>query len=235
MVLETGNYEQEHIAGDTMIHHMPIFPLNTVIFPRMPVALHIFEERYRAMVRDMEEGDHRFCVALIQEGVEIGGGAVPHEVACLVEIIHLEPLPDGRYNLLALGAERVKITHLDRLSKPYMVGSVEEWPEQQGAVEADLIGKASRLFNEYANYLMTLSGEKLDNFTLPEEAATLSYILATALQVGLDDRQRLLETPGAAARIRAEVAMMQSELPLLRALATGPRPPESNFGPFSQN
>lgn len=218
-----------------MIQHVPIFPLNSVIFPRMPIALHIFEERYRAPSPDMEKGNHRFCVALIQEGFEVGGGAVPHEVACMVDIIHLEHLPDGRYNLLALGAERVKITHLDRVSKPYIVGSVEEWLEEESSVEASLVAKATRLFKEYANHLMTLSGERLDNFTLPEEAVTLSYILAIALQVGLNERQRLLETPGTAARIKAEVEMMQSEIPLLRALATGPRPPDSNYGPFSQN
>ncbi len=214
---------------------VPIFPLNTVLFPHMPVALHIFEERYRQMVRDIQSSGHRFCVALIQDGAEVGGEAVPHDVACLVEVVHLEPLPDGRYNLLAVGMERVKISGLDHRSRPYLVGALQPWPEEESLTDQPLVDKASRLFMEYAGHLMALSGEQLDDFTLPQEADMLSYVLATALQVGLEERQNLLEMPSAATRLKAEVDMMQLELPLLRSLVTGPKPQDGDYGPFSRN
>src|SRR5438132_10391791 len=92
-----------------ILYKVPVFPLNTVLFPSMPLPLHIFEERYRAMVQDIKHGDKRFCVALIKEGEEVGSDAAPCQVACLAEVVHLQALADGRYFLLAVGVERVRI------------------------------------------------------------------------------------------------------------------------------
>src|SRR5436190_11848082 len=58
-----------------ILYNVPVFPLNTVLFPGMPIHLHVFEERYRVMVQDIQHGDKRFCVALISEGQEVGGQA----------------------------------------------------------------------------------------------------------------------------------------------------------------
>jgi hypothetical protein len=212
---------------------MPVFPLNTVVFPRMPLPLHIFEERYRQMVRDLRDGDGRFCVSLIKEGVEVGGEATPHDVGCVVELAHTRELPDGRFYLVTLGVERVRITSLDRESKPYLLGTVEAWPEEQAEVAA-LLHKAVHLFIEYARYRMTLSGETMNDVTLPEEADVLSYVLATAIEMDAGERQRLLETPGTVARLEAEVALLQAEVLILHALASTPQPSGAQ-GPFSRN
>jgi hypothetical protein len=213
---------------------MPVFPLNTVVFPRMPLPLHIFEERYRQMVRDLRDGDGRFCVSLIREGVEVGGEATPHDVGCVVELAHTRQLPDGRFYLVALGVERVRITSVDRSSKPYLLGTVEAWPEEQAEIAAPLLHKASHLFIEYARYRMALSGETMNDVTLPEEADVLSYVLATAIEMEASERQRLLEMPDTATRLGAEVALLQVELPILRALAATPQPSGAK-GPFSRN
>jgi Lon protease-like protein len=222
------------MASEPGTRVMPVFPLNSVVFPRMPLPLHIFEERYRQMVRDLQDADGRFCVALIKEGVEVGGEATPHNVGCVVEVAHTRQLPDGRYYLVTLGVERVRIVSLDRSSKPYLLGSVEAWPEEQTPVAVPLLETASRLFTEYARHRMALSGETLDDFTLPQEADVLSYVLAMAIEVDAEERQRLLETPDIAARIRAEVDLLQSELPIIRAIAAASHP-SANQGPFSQN
>ncbi|MDQ3707221.1 MAG: LON peptidase substrate-binding domain-containing protein [Chloroflexota bacterium] len=222
------------MAGGPISKVMPVFPLNTVVFPRMPLPLHIFEERYRQMVRDLRDGDGRFCVALIKEGVEVGGEATPHDIGCVVELADTRELPDGRFYLVALGVERVRITALDRESKPYLLGMVEAWPEAQAEVAAPLLDRASKLFIEYARYRMALMGETLDNVTLPEEPDVLSYVLATAIELGAGERQRLLETPDTAARLDAEVALLQTEIPILRALTSTPQP-SGVQGPFSRN
>ncbi|HEY0068881.1 MAG TPA: LON peptidase substrate-binding domain-containing protein [Chloroflexia bacterium] len=222
------------MSGEPISRVMPVFPLNTVVFPRMPLPLHIFEARYRQMVKDVQGGDGRFCVALIRDGVEVGGEAVPHNVGCVVELAHTRRLPDGRFYLVTLGVERVRIVSLDRETRPYLLGTVEPWPEEQAPLSAPLLDRASRLFTEYAQHRMSLSGEKLDDFTLPDEADVLSYVLATAIEVGARERQRLLETPDTASRIKAEVDLLQTELPILRAIASAPQ--SSTFqGPFSQN
>jgi hypothetical protein len=222
------------MASEPTTRVMPVFPLNSVVFPRMPLPLHIFEERYRQMVRDLQEVGGRFCVSLIREGVEVGGEAKPHNVGCVVEVAHTRQLPDGRFYLVTVGVERVRIVSLDRESKPYLLGSVEAWPEQQSPVAAPLLDAASRLFSEYARHRMALSGEKLDDFTLPEEADVLSYVLAMAIEVDAHERQRLLETPDTASRIRAEVDLLQTELPIIRAIAAASHPSPTQ-GPFSRN
>ena len=98
------------MPGETTVSNIPIFPLNAVLFPKMPLSLRIFEERYKAMIRDLPISGNRFCVALIQDGVEVGGPAEPHEVACLAEVQEIQPLPNGMFLLEAIGVERVRIT-----------------------------------------------------------------------------------------------------------------------------
>ena len=214
---------------------VPLFPLSTALFPRMPLPLHIFEERYKELIKDLGLWDNRFCVALIREGTEVGEHADPYLVGCLAEIVNLRPLADGKYNLVALGVERVRILSIDSASRPYMVGEVELWPDEGSQADAPLVARASRLFMEYASYLMDLSGDRLGEFTLPAEPDTLSYVLATALQIASPERQRLLELPDCAQRLRAEVGIMQSEVPVLHALVKSPRPPVIGDGKFSAN
>ena len=103
---------------------IPIFPLQTVLFPGMLLPLHIFEERYRQMVRDCMDGDDTFGVTLIRSGSEVGAPAVPHEIGTLARIVRLDPLEDGRFFLVALGEERFRIREL-RTERPYLQASVE--------------------------------------------------------------------------------------------------------------
>lgn len=223
------------MSRQSAIYNLPVFPLNTVLFPFMPVALHIFEERYKAMIADIREADRRFCVALIHEGEEVGGSADPYPVACLADIVHLRELPHGGFYLVAVGVERVRIITTDPVSKPYLLGSIELWPDESAPVETSLLSRASRLFMKYAGYILELSGEKMDNVPLPTEPDALSYVLATALQVSASTRQQLLEMPDSASRLQAEVTILEVEIPMLRALASSPRPPVIGDGKFSAN
>lgn len=218
-----------------IIYDVPIFPLNSVLFPSLPLPLHIFEERYRTMVQDLRRKDNRFCVALIEEGPEVGDFAVPSQVACLAEIVHLQPLPDGRYFLVAVGVERARIISTDRASHPYLTGALELWPDEGPVVDPGLVSKASRLFDQYVEYIMKLAGEGEERVPTPDEPDLLSYVLATALQTDTAVRQKLLEIPGTEQRLITEVQMLQTELPLLRSLMSNPQPPGIADGKFSAN
>ena len=101
---------------------LPLFPLNTTLFPGGTLPLHIFEPRYRAMTRRCLEGDERFGVVLIAEGPEVGGRAVPHLVGTVARIALAETLEGGRYNLMTTGERRfaIKRTWLDPAG--YLVG-----------------------------------------------------------------------------------------------------------------
>src|SRR4029450_7854046 len=98
-----------------------LFPLNTVLFPGMPLPLHVFEERYKLMVGRCLEEERPFGVVLIRTGQEGGGPAVPHRVGTTAEIATAKHLDDGRMNLLVVGQERVRIRELVR-QEPYLVG-----------------------------------------------------------------------------------------------------------------
>jgi Lon protease-like protein len=220
---------------DASIITAPVFPLNTVLFPRMPLPLQIFEPRYKTMLKDIGARDSRFVAALIEEGEEVGGPALPYSVACMAEVMQVQGLPDGRFLVMAQGLARVRILSTDDAPKPYLVGAIQLWPEEPDVVSDALVERAARLFTQYAADVMAIAGEEADEITLPSDPALLSYVLAAGLQVDLLTQQRLLEMAGPDRRLRSEIEILESEAPLMRALAASPGPPEGNDSPFSRN
>ena len=109
------------------MYDLSLFPLETVLFPGTPVQLHIFEPRYRAMIQLCLDENRPFGVALIRQGLEVGGPAEPYRVGCTARIVDVERLPDGKMNLTALGDERFRILKL-RHDQPFLVGQVEALP-----------------------------------------------------------------------------------------------------------
>ena len=88
---------------------MKMFPLGSVLFPHMPLPLHVFEERYRALVRDCLAGDRTFGVVLIERGHEVGGGDVRFGIGCSATIAEAEQTPDGRWGVIATGLARFRV------------------------------------------------------------------------------------------------------------------------------
>jgi Lon protease-like protein len=213
----------------------PVFPLNTVLFPNMPLPLQIFEPRYKTMLTDIGHRDNRFAVALIEEGEEVGGPALPYSVACLAEVTQVQGLPGGRFLLMAQGVARVRILSTDDASRPYLVGSMQLWPEESDAVSDALVERAARLFARYAADVMALSGEEAEEIALPADPALLSYVLGAGLQIDAQLRQALLEIAGPHNRLMAEIDILEREGPLMHALAMAPMPPAEDEKPFSRN
>src|SRR5262245_38175495 len=104
---------------------LPLFPLNIVLFPRMPLPLHIFEERYKTMINRCLSEDRAFGVVLIREGSEVGAPAVPQTVGTRARIHAVERLAEGRMNLFTEGTERFRL--LDYVTEPetYLIGMAE--------------------------------------------------------------------------------------------------------------
>jgi len=114
---------------------LPVFPLpNTVFFPCTSLPLHIFEPRYRAMVRDVTAGDGLIAVSLMS-----GDGF--HDLGTVGRVCDLEPLEDGRFNLRLQGLERVSLTEVPG-DTPYRQVQVESRPERDGATSATSIDEA---------------------------------------------------------------------------------------------
>ena len=121
-------------------YELPLFPLRTVLFPGQTLPLHIFEPRYRQMVADCMASDRTFGVALIREGAEVGGPAVPYEVGTTAVIQGVDRLDDGRLNIVTIGHERFRLQEVDSSAKPYLVGRVAAYPWQEdGLAEQTLV------------------------------------------------------------------------------------------------
>jgi Lon protease-like protein len=115
---------------------LPLFPLNTVVFPGWPMPLNIFESRYKEMIEYCVAQKQPFGIVLIEEGsAEFDTAVRPHQVGCVVEITKVQQVEDGRLYILAVGQERFRIRKLKR-DKPYLVGEVEsmEFLEEEAGV-----------------------------------------------------------------------------------------------------
>ena len=88
---------------------MPMFPLGSVLVPGLLLPLHVFEPRYRALVHDVLAADGRFGVTLIERGSEVGGGDERTAVGTAAQIVQAEESPDGRWGILAVGEERIRV------------------------------------------------------------------------------------------------------------------------------
>lgn len=193
---------------------LPLFALNTVLFPHMPLALHVFEPRYRQMLADCAEAGTSFGVVAIAEGIEVGGPAVPHAVGTLAQVISDEELDDGRHDLMVRGASRFEIEDLVS-GHPYLAGNVTWLAEEPGADADSLQALAARTadtFLQYANGLRTLAGAETEPIEMPDDAEKLAYLVSSTLQVESAQKQQLLEAPTTAARLRACLRLLRREV-----------------------
>ena len=219
---------------------LPLFPLGSVLFPGLVLPLHIFEERYRVLVRELlslPENERRFGVIAIRSGREVGADGVSalYEVGCVAHLRRVEPYEDGRFDIVSTGTARFRLDALDEQG-PYLSGDVELLPDEMGAApEAPLLDRAVRAaFGDYLAALSEASGEEYENPALPDSSLVLGYLVAATTALDLDERQSLLAKPDGAARLRAELSLLRREVTLLRHLSAAPAP-ELARGPVSPN
>jgi Lon protease-like protein len=228
---------------------LPVFPLGTVLFPGLVLPLHIFEERYRELVRhlvSLPDGTPReFGVVAIRRGWETlptAGPASPssedlslHEVGCTAELRQVNELPDGRYDIVTVGRRRFRIIDVDTDSTPYLTANVEWLPEPAGEEEiADLL--APRVLSVFRQYLSLMRADP-DEATeqLPDDPTVLSHLVAATTALTLEDRQRLLAAPDTATRLRAELRLLSREAALLNQVRAVPVPLTELAVPLSPN
>ena len=189
---------------------LPLFPLNTVLFPGQLLPLHIFEPRYRQMIGECIQHGQPFGVVLIRSGAEAGDTAEPVEVGTTAQIVQMESVADDRMNILCVGKARFRITQLLD-DKPYLSGRVELWPwepYQAGSADVDRI---RRQLDRYVRTLAATSEDPLE-LTLPDEPAALANFAAAVLQLDMSEKQRLLATSSIGALLAEVAALLQREL-----------------------
>lgn len=205
---------------------LPIFPLGTVLLPGMPLPLHIFEDRYTAMVRYLlgrPEDERVFGVVAIRDGYEVGDLAVhsAHRVGCEAVLGEVRELPGGRFELEAIGRRRLRVEGMDE-SQPYLVGEVSYLDEREGDDVEDARAHALAAFEAYRVRLGETRGVEIDVSGLPRDPLTLSYALAAGGLFMLSDRQRLLEEEDTTTRLRRLADLLRSETAAMAAVPSLP-------------
>src|SRR5712692_10377789 len=204
-----------------MSETLPLFPLGTVLFPGLLLPLHIFEDRYRRLVRDLLAAPEprQFGVIAIRKGRETGVDGIQalHEIGCTAALRQVRELEDGRYDVVTVGTRRFRLASLDD-SKPYLQGQVdllaEETGEQAAAAEAARVVRDA--FRAYLNALAERGVTQISAPELPDDPVTLSYLVGASMIIELSDRQTLLAEPDALHRLAAERALLSRELTMLR-------------------
>jgi len=183
---------------------LALFPLNTVLFPGMPLPLHIFEERYKLMIGRCIDEKRPFGVVLIQSGPEVGGPCVPHRVGTTAHIAAVRRLDDGRMNLIAIGQERFRVLEWVR-QEPYMVARVEALVDAEPDAEVATLAAAVRAtLVVYLRDLFTLLDQPQEELEIPSEPGRLSMVAAAVLQIPMGERQALLQMTDVSARLQQE-------------------------------
>jgi Lon protease-like protein len=202
---------------------LPLFPLTTVLFPEMLLPLHIFEPRYRLLVRRCMDEDKPFGVALSRSGQDVGPNAEPHGIGTEAKIMAFSPLSDGRSYIVVRGGRRFTVHETIPEAEPYLVGRVRYLDEHEGDGAPERAAVAVEAYGQYIVAVMAVTDDARGDRAIVDELATVSpreaaYRIAASLAVDASERQRLLELPSDAARLEAEKNLLERETTLLRDL-----------------
>lgn len=202
---------------------LSMFPLQSVLLPGAVLPLHVFEDRYRTLVDRCLAADEDFGVVLISRGSEVGGQDVRTEVGTRARIVQAEQAPDGRWGILALGMERLRVAAW-LPDDPHPVADAEDWPDPDPGPEVrdQLEATEARLRRVLA--LRAELAEPGPSPTVPMEVrdpSLASHHLTALAPLGDLDRYRCLADPTIADRLARLDALLDEEEAVCRARLAG--------------
>jgi uncharacterized protein len=199
---------------------VPLFPLpNVVLFPKTPMPLYIFEERYRTMVRDALAGDKELVIALSRTGSEFShaSGTTVHEIGCLGKIESYEELKDGKYNIVVVGVYRVRIIREVQHS-PYQLVEVEKIDDTASdALRDESVKRQNHLGSLFAKFTELATGTKQHAMELMPQMdfESLVNMVAMTLNLAVEQKQALLELDDPDQRCEVLTPILQQQLEAL--------------------
>jgi len=198
------------MKSDSLI--LPIFPLKTVLFPGVPMPLHIFEEHYRRMINECLAENKSFGVVLIKKGQETGPPAVPFEIGTEAKISRAERLDDGQLNILAIGLRRFRIQKLLEPA-PYLSAEVTFLQDEDGNREQALLtDQILRLvLLDFIQLTSIFTLVPVYPFDLPSDPARFSYLAAHLLNLPAKTKQKLLEASTVEERLKTARDLLVAE------------------------
>jgi Lon protease-like protein len=186
------------------VRELPIFPLPVVLFPGMPMPLHIFEERYRQMLSDIRAGNNLFGLSYFDPAASDRDMPPAGHIGCVAEVAETQALPDGRSNILAVGLVRYEIESYIERGDQYLVGRPQYF-EDEDEGNPSLSSQSqdvATMFMRVANSIRAINDER---GSLPDISDTdpqrLSFLVSAAMEIEVDQRQELLELRSTAERL----------------------------------
>jgi len=183
---------------------LPLFPLDVVLLPGVPLPLHIFEPRYKEMIAECLAQKRPFGVVRAQdEGVA--------EVGCTAEILTVtKEYVDGKMDIVTQGRERFEVMQISQ-ERSFLQAEVLYFQDEPGSATKQEVDQALRLHNE----ILSLAGAEPEQASAAEDPQ-LSFHLAGVLPLDLDFKQTLLGMKSEAERLRGIIAYFEALLPNLR-------------------
>ena len=187
------------------VNELPLFPLSVVLFPGVPLPLHIFEPRYRQMLDDIRAGNNLFGLSYFDASTSEQESPAVGSIGCVAKVTDTHAFPDGRSNILTVGVIRYRIEEYVERGDPYLVARVSYFEDE--ADDSEAVGESSRevaeTFTRIARAVRTINDERAN---LPNIADTepqrLSFLVAAAMEVDTDVKQELLELRITSERLR---------------------------------
>jgi len=187
------------------VSELPIFPLALVLFPGVPLPLHIFEPRYRQMLNDVRAGNSLFGGSYFDASTSEKDMPPAGHVGCVAEITETQPMPDGRANILTVGIIRYRIEEYVERDDPYLLARVSYFEDEEE--DRNLLSESARdvaeTFTRIARAVRTINDERAH---LPDitdtEPQRLSFLVAAAMEVDTNVKQDLLELRSTAERLQ---------------------------------
>ena len=178
------------------VTELPIFPLALVLFPGVPLPLHIFEPRYRQMLNDVRAGNSLFGVSYFDASTSDRDAPTVGTVGCVAEVTETQGLPDGRSNILMVGIIRYRVEEYVDRDNPYLLARVSyfEDDEEDPNVLSESARDVAEIFTRIARAVRTINDERA---SLPDisdtEPQRLSFLVAAAMEVDTQIKQDMLE------------------------------------------
>ena len=187
------------------VRDLPIFPLSIVLFPGVPLPLHVFEQRYRQMLNDIRVSNNLFGISYFDVSTSQQEIPPAGHIGCVAEVNEIQTLPDGRSNILTVGVIRYRIEEYVERGDPYLVARVSFFEDEED--DNELLRNSSRevaeTFTRIARAVRTINDERA---SLPDisdtEPQQLSFLVAAAMEVDTDLKQELLEMRSTSERLR---------------------------------
>lgn len=188
------------------VSELPLFPLPLVLFPGVPLPLHIFEERYRRMLEDVRVSNSMFGLSYFDPNA-FGAEERPAagHVGCATEVVEVQAMPDGRSNILTVGVVRYRVTEYVESGDPYLVARVEFFEDEEGdsVVLRKRADEVAEMFTRIARAMRSINDERGSLPELPlEDPERLSFLVAAVVEMEADAKQQLLELRSTAERLR---------------------------------